>query len=101
MMTDPANKYRDRLSTEHKMAMDTIAFAFQMLAPHMGQYLNVIAGNNAIESFGPVLSPTLFRDVTGSKSFAMQLKLMEAAVSFINACMDVGEELEKAGYGEN
>ena len=80
---DPALKYTDKVDPKHKMAMDAIGFAFQMLdtqADHFDQFLEAERRSHTV---GHIVDPTLYRDQINSESFALQVRAAEAAQAFI------------------
>lgn len=93
-MSDPAEKYRDRVDLKHKMAMDAIGFSRQLLAPHLEQLELLIEAERRSHSIGHILDPTLYRDQINSKSFEQQMRIARAAVAYIKVLNEVAEELE-------
>lgn len=93
-MSDQAEKYRDRLDPLHKAAMDAIGFMHQVLALHRKQFTALLDAERQMHGVGMVLDPTLYRDMIYSKSFKQQIRLVRAAVSFLDTVDDVKAELE-------
>ena len=85
-MTDPAEKYRDKISPEHKVAMDTLMFMYQVLLPHRDQFAGLINAAENMHNSGFITDPTLYLEMINSKSFEHQLRLARAGLAFINEC---------------
>lgn len=96
-MSDPADRYRDKLDPIHKMAMDAIGMARMLLNTYSEQYNKLLAAEVEAHSYGHIMNPTLYRDMINSKSFAQQIKLCRAAQTFLCEVNAVAEELEKNG----
>jgi len=92
-MGDPAEKYRDQVDPEHRMAMEAIAFAFQMLEPCSPQITRFLDAERHSHAVGHILNPTLYRDQINSRSFAQQVELARAADVFIRAVRKVKMEI--------
>jgi len=95
-MTDPALKYADKVSPEHKMAMEAIGFMRQILSQHRPQFEALLKANRDMSNFGGMLDPTLYRDMLYSKSFDQQIRLVEAALAFLNSVDAVAQEIGNA-----
>ena len=94
-MADPATKYVDKVSPEHKMAMEAIGFMRQILGQHREQFERLIKSERDMRSFGGMLDPTLYKDMLYSKSFAQQMRLVKAAVAFLKEVDTVADEIDK------
>jgi hypothetical protein len=94
-MSDPAEKYRDKVSPEHEVAMSSIGAAYHILAMHRAHFKELIEAERRSHSIGHMIDPTLYRDMISSKSFALQLKLINAAVAFLDAADPIVAEVEK------
>lgn len=92
-MVDPATKYADQVAPEHKMAMQAIAFMRQILGQHREQFDKLIASEQHMHNVGGLLDPTLYRDMIYSDSFKQQMRLVRAAVSFLNEVDAVAAEI--------
>ena len=95
-MTDPAEKYRDKVDPQHKMAMEAIVFMAQVLEPHREQFEKLLKAERDMHSVGAILNPTLYRDMIYSKSFAQQMRLVKAAVQFLDEVAAVKKDLAPA-----
>ena len=83
-MIDPAEKYRTNVSPEHRVSMEAIGFARLLLAQHRAGYDAFIKAEQDMHSFGGMFDPTLYRDMLYSQSFKQQVRLVKAAVAFLN-----------------
>lgn len=97
---DPAEKYRDKVSPEHKMAMDAIGFMRQILGQHREQFDALLKSEQHMHSVGGLLDPTLYRDMIYSKSFEQQMRLVRAAVAFLKEVDAVAAEIEPPALSE-
>jgi hypothetical protein len=98
-MSDPADKYRDRVDPMHKMAMDAIGMARILLNTYKDQYDTLIEAERSAHSIGHIIDPTLYRDMINSKSFAQQIKLCRAAQTFLRHVNAVADEITPAASG--
>ena len=90
---DPSNKYKDQLDPIHKMAMDAIVFANQLLEPHTAQIDRFLEAEQRSHSIGHILDPTLYRDQINSQNFALQVRMARAARAFIRELASIKAEL--------
>ena len=96
-MTDPAIKYRDRLDPAHQSAMDTVLGPVRiMLGAHRLHFEAVLEAERHAHSVGHILDPTLYRDMIQSKSFGQQLRVMKAAIAFLDELDAVEREIAGA-----
>lgn len=93
-MSDPALKYADRVSPEHKMAMDAICIFRNLVGQHRAQFEALLKAEQNMHSIGAILDPTLYRDMIQSPSFARQIRLVRAALKFLDECDAVAAEIE-------
>lgn len=87
-MSDPAEKYRDKVSPQHRLAMDSLALARELMQPHYDHLKSVIDAERHSHSIGPFVDPTLYRDMIQSRSFQQQLKVIRAAIRFLDEIGD-------------
>lgn len=99
-MSDPAEKYRDKLDPSHKMAMDAIGFMRQMLGPHRERFEQLLKSEQEMHNAGHIINPTLYKDMIYSKSFEQQIRLVRAALAFLNEADAVAEELQSVETSE-
>lgn len=92
-MTDPAEKYRDKVDPNHKMAMDAIAFSRQLLEPQAEHLRALLKAEQHAHAIGHITDPTMYRDMIYSKSFAQQIRLARAALAYIDELNAVAEEI--------
>lgn len=83
-MTDPALKYADRVSPEHRAAMDLATGAYHTLKMVEPQLRKLDEAERRSHSFGHILDPTFYRDQINSQSFADQMTFIRAALAFID-----------------
>ena len=83
-MTDPALKYADRVSPEHRAAMDLATSAYHNLKMVEPQLRKVDEAERRSHSIGHILDPTLYKDQIYSQSFADQMTFIRAALAFID-----------------
>ena len=77
----------------HKMAMDAIGFAAQILtihADHLGQF---IEAEQRMHSFMHITDPTMYREALHSDSLRQQVVLAKAALAFILEVQKVKAEI--------
>lgn len=77
----------------HKMMMDAIGFAAQLLTPQaeaMGRFLDA---ERSMHSYLHITDPTLYRRAMNDKGLAQQVKLARAALAFVLAVQEVKAEL--------
>ena len=87
-------KYADRVSPEHEMAMQAIGIFRQLMGQHREQFEKLLKAESDMQSFGHILDPTLYRDMLYSKNFARQIRLVHAALAFLNEVDAVAAEIE-------
>lgn len=92
-MNDPATKYADRVSPIHQAAMDSIGLAAQLLGQHRDQFERILKSKDYMDNVGGLLDPTLYRDMLQSKSFAHQLSLIRATITFLDEIDKVRNDL--------
>ena len=92
-MNDPALKYRDKVDPEHAIAMQSIGLARMVMTQHRARFEELLKARQNIDSIGIVLDPTLYRDVLDSKSLAQQLRMVRAALAFLDQIDEVAKEI--------
>lgn len=92
-MIGPGGKYLDKVSPEHKMAMEAIGVMRQILGQHREQFETLLKAEQDMHSFGGMLDPTLYRDMLYSESFKQQTRLVKAALTFLNEVDAVAKEV--------
>lgn len=86
-------KYADRVAPEHRIAMEAIGLVRMALAPHREQFEKLVEAERQMHSIGHILDPTLYRDMSQSKNFALQLRLVQAALAFLKAVDEIAKEI--------
>lgn len=77
----------------HKMAIDAIGFAAQILTPNADQYAALIESERSMHSSLHITDPTLYIKALHSKGLAQQVRLSKAALAFILEVQAVKSEL--------
>src|SRR5690348_7235789 len=95
-MNDPAQNYRNQVDPEHAMAMQAIGLARMALETHRARFETLLKARADMDSVGHILNPTLYRDMIHSRSFAQQIKLVEAALAFLRETDAVAAEVKGA-----
>ena len=85
-MTDPT----------HKMAMEAIGFAAQILTPQTDQLAALVEAERSMHGHLHITDPTLYRKALHSESLRQQVELAKAALAFILAVQKVKGELAAA-----
>lgn len=92
-MTDPREKYADKVDSAHRMAMEAIGFAAQILTPQADQLGKLLEAERASHSIMHITDPTLYRDMIQSKNFELQIRMARAALAFILEIQKIKAEL--------
>lgn len=82
-MTDPV----------HKMTMEAIGFAAQLLTPHAEYLGQFIEAERSMHSYLHIADPTMYRDAIRSDSLRQQIVLAKAALAFVLEVQKVKYEL--------
>jgi hypothetical protein len=82
-MTDPSEKYRNKLDPEHKAVMDLIIGAYYTIKMVETHLRKLDESERFAHSIGHITDPTLYKDMISSKSFADQMHIVRAALKFI------------------
>lgn len=93
MMADPGEKYRDKVSTEHQVAMQAIGLMRHMLGQQREHFESLLKAERNMHDVGGLLDPTLYRDMIYSKGFAQQIRLVKAALAFLDELDAVAAEI--------
>lgn len=78
---------------EHKMAMDAIGFAAQILTPNAEAFRALIDSERSMHNYLHITDPTMYIKALNSDSLRQQVELCKAAVAFIAAVEQVKAEL--------
>lgn len=90
-------KYADKVTPEHRMAMEAVGFARQLLSSQREYFQKLVDAENRIHSVGIVLDPTLYRDVLYSVGLKQQVRMCKAALSFLNEIDAVAADIAAKG----
>lgn len=84
------------IDPEHKMAMDALGLAAQLLTPHADRFSALIRAEQSMHGYLHITDPTLYRDAIHSDNLRWQVELGRAALAFILAVQEVKEEIARA-----
>lgn len=84
----------DATTVTHKMAMDAIGLASQILTPQAEYLGDLIKAEREMHSYLHITDPTLYRDAIRSDGLRQQVELAQAALAFILAVQKVKGEIE-------
>jgi hypothetical protein len=79
---------------EHKMAMDAIGLAAQILTPRADILAGVIKAERMMHNALHITDPTLYIKAINSDGLRQQVALAKAALAFVLAVQDVKNELK-------
>ena len=88
-------KYADKVTPEHELAMQSIAFARMLFAQNRAQFDALIKSREYMDNVGGLIDPTFYRDVLYSKNLELQMRMVKAAVAFHNEIEQIMTEVEK------
>ena len=94
-MSDPAEKYRDKIDPAHQIAMDTIVNSYHTMTLFRDHVTKTLEAERHSQSVGHILDPTLYRDAINSKSWRAQVQIMEATIRFLDDVAGAAETLAK------
>jgi len=95
-MSDPAEKYRDKIDPTHQLAMDTVINSFHTMRLFKDHIARTLEAERHSHSVGHILDPTMYRDAMHSKSWRAQVQVMRAAMAFIDDVEGAAEALAKS-----
>lgn len=87
---------REEAEAMHKMAMDAIAVAANLLTVHADTFKAFLEAERSMHSHLHITNPTLYRQAIHSKSFDQQRRLITAASAFLLAVQEVRNEVLQA-----
>jgi hypothetical protein len=82
---------------QHKMAMDAIGFAAQLLTPNADQFSALIDAERSMHSFMHITDPTTYSKAINSKNLQYQVELAKASLAFVRAVQKVKDDLTEDG----
>jgi hypothetical protein len=82
---------------EHKMMMDAIGFAAQVLTTQAEAMGKLIDAERSMHSYLHITDPTLYRNAIHNKGLAQQVRLARAALAFVLEVQAVKGELMAEG----
>lgn len=77
----------------HKMAMDAVGFAAQILTPQAEYLGELIEAERSMHSYMHITDPTLYQRALHNRGLAQQVRLARAALAFILEVQAVKAEL--------
>lgn len=80
----------------HKMAMDAIGLAAQILTPQADQLAKLVKAERSMHSYLHTTDPTLYIRAMNSKGLEQQVRLAKAALAFIHEVQAVKDQLAEA-----
>jgi len=83
----------EKAKFEHKMAMDAIGFAAQLLTPQASTLAALVEAERTMHSYLHITDPTLYRQALNNKDFDYQVRLARAALAFVLAVQEVKSDL--------
>lgn len=84
---------QEQTSAAHKMAMDAIGFATQILTPQADAFAALIKAEQAMHSSLHITDPTLYMRAMRSDGLRQQVALCKAALAFILEVQKIKAEL--------
>lgn len=84
---------------EHKMALDAIGLAAQILTPQADYLGRLVEAERQMHSHLHITDPTLYRQALHSDGLRQQVELAKAALGFILAVQVVKDEIEGRSHG--
>ncbi|WP_180897153.1 hypothetical protein [Martelella soudanensis] len=85
----------------HKMAMDAIGFAAQILTPQTDHLVALVEAERSMHSYMHITDPTMYMRAIHSDGLRQQVELAKAALVFIDAVQKVKGELAAAEETSN
>lgn len=81
----------------HKMAMDAVGLAAQILTPQAETLAALIEAERRMHSHMHITDPTLYIRALHDKGLAQQVKLARAALAFVLVVREIKAELGEPG----
>lgn len=78
---------------EHKMAMEAVGFAAQILTPQAEYLGKLVAAEQSMHSYLHITDPTMYIKALNSEQLRLQVDLAKAAIAFVLAIQKVKGEL--------
>lgn len=90
-------KYADKVTPEHRMAMEAVGFTRQVLSSQREYFQELVDAEHRIHSVGIVVDPTLYRDALYSDGLKQQIRMCKAALAFLNEIDAIAAEIQAKG----
>lgn len=84
----------DTKTITHKMAMDAIGFAAQLLTPQADYLAKLVEAERSMHSYMHITDPTTYKQALNSDGLRQQVELARAALAFVAAVQKIKDELE-------
>jgi len=81
------------VDAQHKMAMDAIGFAAQLLTPQSEALMALVEAERSMHSHLHITDPTLYIRAQNDKGLQQQVRLAKAALAFVAEVQEVKSEL--------
>lgn len=79
--------------TQHKMAMQAVGFAAQLLTPNVDALRALVEAERSMHGYLHITDPTMYIKAINSKSLDQQVRLAKAAIAFVAAVQEVKDEI--------
>jgi len=86
------------MEPNHKMAMEAIGLAAQILTPQAEQLGKLVEAERAMHSHLHITDPTLYREAIQSDGLRYQVELAKAAIAFVSAVQKVKGEIADTAF---
>jgi hypothetical protein len=77
----------------HKMAMEAVGFAFQLLEPQAEHLAKLVKAEAQMHSFLHITDPTAYRTAINSENLRRQVRMANAALAFVAELRAVRDEV--------
>ncbi len=86
----------DQMPYDHKMMMEAIGFAAQILTPQSDNLAALVRAEAESHNYLHITDPTLYRQTLGNENFKAQVDLAKAALAFVLAVQRVKSDISGA-----
>lgn len=88
-----AGKSDPVMLVEHAAAMNAIVLCADLIGGHRERIQATLDAERYMHSVGGLIDPTLYKDMTASKNFKQQMRLLDAALAFVREVDAVKAEI--------
>lgn len=92
-MTNILEKYAPDVTPKHISAMNSIGLAHSLLNTHRAHFVIMLNAERQMHNVGLMVHPTLYKDMINSESFNRQIKLINAAIDFLDVFDSIADEV--------